>query len=93
MEPFPKFAPAFIILSQSFFLVTSQTTPSAIPPFDLIFNTVSSSGFLSRSQSRSFAPSLANQKATACPIPRPAPVITAVLFFNRSDISIHYITP
>ncbi len=70
------------ILSVSSLSVVSNTKASHLYPFDLSSAKVSSHFSLLISQIITVAPSLANFKETAFPIPDAPPVMTAILFCN-----------
>jgi hypothetical protein len=57
--------------------MTSHTTATASPPFDLISSTSSSSKFARRAVATTAAPSSAKRTAQARPIPELAPVTIA----------------
>src|ERR1700756_1475542 len=70
-------------------LDVSTDTEIAMPPISLILRVVFSAPSPEISSTTTFAPSRANTKAVACPIPEAPPVISATLPSSRPAISMH----
>src|SRR5215471_11986198 len=80
-------APASTMRSTSASSATSPCTASAVPPARATASTVWWAAASSMSATTTRAPSPANRRAAARPMPIPAPVMTATLSARRSAIS------
>src|SRR6185503_8422790 len=76
-------SPPATMRSQSSALETSPARAAALPLAFLTSATVSSAAFGEMSATATLAPSRANARAAAWPMPDPAPVMRTTLFLNR----------